>query len=588
MPFLFTPEMNWLNPLTEDIEYETAIISSHSQRDQRISLLDTPNRRLTYSISALDELEALRLESLIRRVQAESCYVPYWRGARRPSAINLVPGFATQIFVDTVYAGFEIDNWVMLFENAHHAEVAKIVEVQPTYIVTDVVIPGTDPLLWPLTRTKVVPVFLGQLGAVTTLDYAAKFAKTTQVAFDIHPVKRELSGDCNWGTFNLYPDVFPPATTWVIDPTGGPTGGPAMKLTIPANSRIGGSIFAPETFFRIVGLPLGQEFSMTAKVKTSWDVSDPLLGVFDGVPGILLAVVEAPPVGTTFVPATPAAHNAWETLSTTEVTDVLGQLMPSLAVSEGTVSPVPLFAWFADIVIRDSEDNIVWSCLPSPAEVIPTETPIFTPLTALHRPGQSLQKVQRAVDTLSSPAGPFSVRPRSTEPYTEHSLDLVFFSAEEVYAFLLFLDTIRGSFGAFWLPSYQQDLTPIGIIGPADVAFNISHTDYTTLDFPGTQRRQIAFVQPDGSFTKRSITAAVDNGDGTETLTINEALGFSFAQNNANGICFLWYGRLFDDVVSLEWIDADRATLQLTMIEIADPPDGGSGDSADGFLSDIP
>ena len=138
------------------------------------------------------------------------------------------------------------------------------------------------------------------------------------------------------------------------------------------------------------------------------------------------------------------------------------------------------------------------------------------------------------------------------------------------------------------MPSYQQDLTPVTTIPAAATSFNIHHCGYSDLDFPGTQRRQIAFVQPDGSFVKRTITAAVNNGNGTESITINEALGFSFTQNNANGICFLWYGRLFDDVVSLEWLNPDQCTVQLTMVEITDPPDGGSGDSADGFLSDVP
>jgi hypothetical protein len=580
MPEIFSPEINWIDSLLEEREYETGIIVSHGEVDQRISLIDTPNRRFTYSISALDEREAALLESLIRRVQGEACYVPYWRGARYVSALNLVPGFGNEILVNTVNAGFEVDNWVMLFVDAHRAAVAKITAVTSTAVFTDAVIPGT----WPIGRTKAVPVFLGQLGASVPIDYAAKFAKVVQVAFDVHPVRREFSGDCNWALTNPWTAFLFGSTTWEIDPTGGPTGGPAMKMTVPANSRVFGSVSPIVQAIMLDGLPPGL-YTMEAKVKTDWDVTDPALGLFDGRPGILLNVSSG--VGGSDI-VTAAAFNAWETLTAVETVGTDRWLSPKLTQSEGTVSEVPLTAWFADVIIRDPDNNIIHRCLPAADEVVPTDTPIFAPLTALHRPGASMQSVHRTVDTLSSPAGAFAVYPRADVPYTEHPLSLVFFNAEEAYAFQLFFDLVMGAFGAFWLPSYQQDLTPIGTIADDATTFDIRHCGYTALDFPGTQRRQIAFVQPDGSFIKRSITAAVDNGDETETLTINEPLGFEFRQNNANGICFLWYCRFMDDLEKMEWIDDDRATLEITVIEIANPPDGGSGDSADGFLSDVP
>lgn len=214
-------------------------------------------------------------------------------------------------------------------------------------------------------------------------------------------------------------------------------------------------------------------------------------------------------------------------------------------------------------------------------------TPILAPLSAVHRPNQSLQKVERTVDQLASPAGIFSVRPHADSPTTDHPLSLVFFTVEEAYEFLDFFHAIKGALNAFWIPSYQQDLTPIGVIGAADVTFDIEQVGYTETMFSSDPtRRQIAFMQPDGSFLKRSIIGAVDNYDGTETLTINEALGITFSQNNANGICFLWYGRLNDDVAPMEWMDTDRGTMELTMVELLNAPDGGSGDSADGFLLD--
>lgn len=592
MPEIFSPEINWLTPLIEEREYETGIIVSHNGTDQRISYMDVPNRRLTYNISALDEREAALLEALIRRVQGEQCYVPYWRGAAYlTQAPAFAPGALTRLWFDGDPAalGFEEGAYAMVWKNPHEAFVSKISSLTEDGILTDsdLLSSGT----WPVRRTKVVPVFLGQLAQETSIDYAAKFAKEVQVIFDLIPHQKEFSADCNWAFVEAV--LNPLFVQWSIDPTGGPSGGPALKGILPANSR---DVHLVDTgaagYITILGSKRGTvldpfNYTLEVKVKTDWDIA--AAPVQDGVPFIGLTPTAGGVPGVSIVDATTAAFNAWET-----VTDTIpnsgedGVMTAILGITLGTSEEVPYTFWFAEMVIRDEDGNIILTCLPN---IPPTEenvTPIFAPLECLHRPGQSMQKVSRAVDRLSSIAGAFSVRPRSDVPYTEHLLELVFFNAEQIYAFKMFFDLVMGAFGAFWVPSYQQDLTPIGTIAADDDTFDIVQCRYTELDFPGTQRRQIAFVQPDGSFIKRSITAAVDNGDDTETLTLNEPLGFSFSQNNANGICFLWYGRFVDDVEKIEWITSDMATMQIAMVEIADPPDGGSGDSSEGFLSDVP
>ena len=580
MPEIFAPEINWLTSLVEEHEYETTVFRAFDDTEQRQSLMNVPHRRLSYSISALEGREAQFLEGLIRRVQADPCYVPYWRGAKY---LDLAITSSTNtIMVDTVGTGFEINNWVMLYLDPHTTLVREITGIYTDHLTVTPNVSG----VWPR-RTKVVPAFLGQLAPSVDLDYASKEAKIVLVTFDLHPVKNQISGDCNWALSDPYPESFPPETTFVIDPTGGPTGGPAMKLTIPPNSRIGGSILFPGVFVRVIGLPPGLHVTMEAKIKTSWDIG--AASINDGVPGIALAINTPPDtVGTGFESATTAAFEAWEPVFVDGGSiDSRGQMFPILAFTDGTLEDIAWYAWFAEIIIRDGEGNIIFQCLPAPEFIPPTETPIFTPLTALHRPGQSLQQVHRTVRQLASPAGVFSVRSSAPDPLTDHALNLIFFNSEEWYAFQAFFDLVMGAFGTFWIPSYQQDLTPIGLIGATDVDILIEDVGYAAGDFLSTSRRQIAFVQPNGSFVKRSITAAVSNGNGTETITINEPLGFTFQQTNGNGICFLWYGRFSDDVAKTEWLDTDQATIEIAMTELRDPPDGGSGDSADGFIVDV-
>src|SRR5829696_7580218 len=115
MPEIFSPEINWVNPLIEEHEYETLLFSGYDDTDQRSSLMDIPHRRLTYYISALDARESGLLEGLIRKIQGERCYVPYWRGARYLiSRVDTVAG--DDLFIaDPAAAGFETGELAMLF-----------------------------------------------------------------------------------------------------------------------------------------------------------------------------------------------------------------------------------------------------------------------------------------------------------------------------------------------------------------------------------------------------------------------------------------------------------------------------------------
>lgn len=424
MPEIFSPEINWINPLIEEHEFETLLFNSNDETDQRSSLMNEPHRRLTYTVSAMDALEGARLEALIRKVQGELCYVPYWRGARyltQPSQFN--PGAKTRLYMNDIpSAGFEIGNYVMLYRGPHLVTVDKVYGILADSILTDTVIPDT----WPARLTKAVPAFLGQLAPEIDIDYQERSLKQASLSFDLKVYKREVSADCNW---KFIESVLNPLNLkWEIDPTGGPSGGPALKVTIPPNSRdVHLTIDNPRAIVQVIGLPISDPivtyvYTLEAKVKTDWNIA--VVSSFDGKPGIHLG----PAVG--FVAATAAAFNAWQNLNT--FTDTFSGSGPdsgviiSLEISQGTSELVPHVAWFAEIVLRDEDGNVVHSCLPAATPAVSGVTPIFSPLYALHRPGTSLQKPVRAVTQLQSAAGVFSVRPYAEIPLDQHQLDLVF------------------------------------------------------------------------------------------------------------------------------------------------------------------
>jgi hypothetical protein len=201
---------------------------------------------------------------------------------------------------------------------------------------------------------------------------------------------------------------------------------------------------------------------------------------------------------------------------------------------------------------------------------------LLVPLDAVQVAGDISHGINRKLTQLSTAAGKFSVRAHTLGPVGTHPIHLDLITVEEIDDFWDWYDTILGACEPFWLPTYQRDFVPLGTIAAIDTTYNILDRGYTDLEFPDPNRRNLAFIFTNGTILKREITAAISNGDGTETITINEALGVEFIQRRANGICYLLYGRLSDDLVKMDWWTHDIASVDLTMVELRSVPLTGS------------
>jgi hypothetical protein len=203
-------------------------------------------------------------------------------------------------------------------------------------------------------------------------------------------------------------------------------------------------------------------------------------------------------------------------------------------------------------------------------------TDLFAPLTGVVRGDSSPQAINRAVSHLASPAGIFSIRSRAPEPIGTHPIELALTSVEEEEIFRAWFHTQLGACVPFWLPSYHQDLVLAAPVADIDTTITIRFMAYTARYYAADNRKVLAFVRADGTLIKRDVASAVDNGDGTETITLNEALGEDWEQTFGNGICFCWYGRLADDKAEIQWHGQHVSTVSLSMVELRNPPLGGS------------
>lgn len=107
-----------------------------------------------------------------------------------------------------------------------------------------------------------------------------------------------------------------------------------------------------------------------------------------------------------------------------------------------------------------------------------------------------------------------------------------------------------------WVPTWQDDLKVTGISGNDITIEQMGYTDNYNLH---EARRDVCFIEPDGTMTPRRITACVDGG-ATETLTLDGA-------PVADAMCsFLVHSRLDHDRLELQYRDWSRGgAVQTTL-----------------------
>lgn len=91
--------------------------------------------------------------------------------------------------------------------------------------------------------------------------------------------------------------------------------------------------------------------------------------------------------------------------------------------------------------------------------------------------------------------------------------------------FKKFMTEVRGSTESWWLPTWRHDMT---FISKAANTITVSTEDESdVLTWWPKHRQHIQIEETDGTITYAEITAIVDNGDGTATLTIGVTLASS-------------------------------------------------------------
>lgn len=129
------------------------------------------------------------------------------------------------------------------------------------------------------------------------------------------------------------------------------------------------------------------------------------------------------------------------------------------------------------------------------------------------------------------------------------------------------LFAVRGPQTAFLMPTWASDLlvhtnpsgTTLRVYNPTG---NPAALNYVTDWWPSVAHKQLQLVATDGTIYYRTVTAAVDLGDGTQNLTLGATLTATLAQ-----VSFLELVRLAADRVEWQW-SGHTARLSLPMLVV--------------------
>ena len=175
---------------------------------------------------------------------------------------------------------------------------------------------------------------------------------------------------------------------------------------------------------------------------------------------------------------------------------------------------------------------------------------------------------KRSMVTIDPKIGPIEVVDKGGSAVVGQEFPYWLDTHPNVTAFRAFILRRFGQLNPFWVPTWDQDLVLYQDVLSTDSGIRIESEFYSRFMFPIPARRFIAFIPTDGSGNVyREITAAADNGDGTENLVLDSSTGKNFGHTTTM-ISFLTLARLGSDTTSIKWDSSEHAESILTLQEV--------------------
>lgn len=168
--------------------------------------------------------------------------------------------------------------------------------------------------------------------------------------------------------------------------------------------------------------------------------------------------------------------------------------------------------------------------------------------------------------------GVFRVDQRFKNTKERTTVNLLLRNRQKYSEFLGFLDYRAGKYKAFWYPTFAQDFQITNSGTSSDSSFICKYVGYSTYIKQNNARKDIIFMKTDGTPVFRRITGSVNNGDGTETITIDQPFGFNWSNSSFEYVSMLRLVRLDSDVIEISHETNEFSQAGFSIVDTTETP----------------
>jgi hypothetical protein len=171
----------------------------------------------------------------------------------------------------------------------------------------------------------------------------------------------------------------------------------------------------------------------------------------------------------------------------------------------------------------------------------------------------------RTADVVDSETGTVSSIPLYSGPGSDTAFTWSTLTRAALWDLRVWLHQMCGQWKAFWLPSWNADVTIDRAIDSADTTIRIAACDFVA---NVTLPVDLCVVTTAGIFHFCRATGAGSGGAGHELLTLDAAFGATIALGSISLACLMTFSRMKADRIELQYEDGGRVTASVPVTEV--------------------
>lgn len=173
---VFPLEPDWAAGFDEQLQYASSVLTTHAGSEQRAQLRADPVRSLSFTVSALDAVEAGQLEALLWGGQSRVFGVPIWTESRRLTA-PAAQG-AQVLACDTSYSELAAGGYALLWSDAGTFDAVQLASVSAGQVTLSNPLARAYP-----TGAQLIPLLFARLDESAQLTHDTASVAAAQLTF---------------------------------------------------------------------------------------------------------------------------------------------------------------------------------------------------------------------------------------------------------------------------------------------------------------------------------------------------------------------------------------------------------------------